>query len=437
MPSTPSVPSAPGESRWSQATLRFLFVYFLLAFPFGEVPTELAVLAGLWDDDPLFPIYRTVGSLVFGVEVQSTEIGISDTAYDWLRCGADLVFALLATVVWSVRAKGRPVHPWLQDGLRSAMRLVLATAMLVYGIGKLGESQFRVPGCTTLLEPVGEFTPTELLWCFMGASRPYTVFTGWVEVVGGILLAFRRTQLVGALWTAGVMTNVVALNICYDVPVKILASHLLFLALAIAVPDLPRLVAMFVRNEATQPADLIGPWTRPSLRRAAVGCKFAWLGLVAAAAGAMVWTRHQENSAQAPRGELDGTWEVTSFRRDGVVEPPVLTDAARWRRLTLVDRDFLRQAVATAMSGERQYWILQVADGAITLRKPVAAAGDMPTPGDVDGVLRFTREGDRGLQLVGEVRGERIEAVCRRIERTDFPLAARGIRWVNEPPYMR
>lgn len=430
-------PSTAGDARWSQATVRFLFVYFLLAFPFGEVTTELAVLAGLWDDDPLFPVYRTVGSRLFGVEVQSTEIGISDTAYDWLRCGANLVFASIATVVWSVRAKGRPVHPWLQDGLRSAMRMVLATAMLVYGIGKLGESQFRVPGCTTLLEPVGEFTPTELLWCFMGASRPYTVFTGWIEVVGGLLLAFRRTQLVGALWTTGVMTNVVALNICYDVPVKIFASHLLFLALAIAVPDLPRLAAMFMRNEATQPVDLLGPWTRASLRRVAACCKAAWFGLAMAATGALVWTKHQENSAQAPRGELDATWEVTSFRLDGVAAPPVLTDSTRWRRLTLVDRDHLRQAVATAMSGERQYWFLQVDDGAITLRTPVAGAGGMPTPGAIDGVLRYTREGDRGLQLVGEVQGARIEASCKRIERMDFPLAARGIHLVNTLPDAR
>jgi hypothetical protein len=34
---------------------------------------------------------------------------------------------------------------------------------------------------------------------FMGASQPNTTFAGWMETIGGLLLCFRRTQLVGTL----------------------------------------------------------------------------------------------------------------------------------------------------------------------------------------------------------------------------------------------
>lgn len=46
------------------------------------------------------------------------------------------------------------------------------------------------------------------------------------------------------LWTVAVMANVFMLNLCYDVPVKLFSFQLLLLAIVVAAPDVPRLVAM-------------------------------------------------------------------------------------------------------------------------------------------------------------------------------------------------
>jgi len=65
-----------------------------------------------------------------------------------------------------------------------------------------------------------------LLWTFMAASKGYQIFTGAAEVLGGILLLWKRTTTLGALTVFGVMANVMALNFFYDVPVKLLSTHL-------------------------------------------------------------------------------------------------------------------------------------------------------------------------------------------------------------------
>jgi len=50
---------------------------------------------------------------------------------------------------------------------------------------------------------------------------------GW----GGMLLLFRRTVTLGAIASAAALLNIVLLNFCYDVPVKLYSAHLLLMAL--------------------------------------------------------------------------------------------------------------------------------------------------------------------------------------------------------------
>jgi hypothetical protein len=288
-----------------------------------------------------------------------------------------------------------------------------------------------------LLQDYGDSSPMGLLWTFMGASQPYTMFAGWMETIGGLLLCFRRTQLVGALWTAGVMANVFVLNMFYDVPVKIYSFHLLALAMVIAAPDMPRLVRMFLLNRPVARADLRGPWTNKTLRRTAFGVKIAWLVFTVPF---MFWQMSEARytyGALAPRGELDGTWEVREFRRDGVELPPLVTDAARWRYLTLVDRPDWKQGIVTHMKGVNARWALEITDATLEFREMTVAADDDPSKAPLVGTLAFTRDGEKTLRLSGELAGAKIEAVCERLDARDFLLLNRGFRWVNEYPFNR
>ena len=87
------------------------------------------------------------------------------------------------------------------------------------------------PQWCMLTTPYGELNRFNVLWNFMGMSPGYMMFTGTIEIVGGLLLFFPRTAVAGYLLVIAVLSNVVALNWFYNVPVKVFSALLLLYAL--------------------------------------------------------------------------------------------------------------------------------------------------------------------------------------------------------------
>jgi len=444
----------PSGCRWHPATrvaFRFLFVYFLLSSWTALV--QLIPLVGGFVPSAIdawtYPGFVWIGRAVFGVEITVFPNGSGDTTFNWVQVATHVVFALVAAAAWTALDRKSVAYPRLKDGLWIAMRFVLASAMLVYGFDKVFLLQFPSPTMQRLMQPYGESSPMGLLWTFIGASEPYQFFAGTMEVVGGMLLLFRITQLAGALWCAGVMANVVLLNFCYDVPVKIYSSHLLMMALVIAAPDLPRLVRMFVLNRGAEPVDLAGPWTSMRWRRVARVVKWSWIALTVPL---LVWQTYGARAIygpDAPKGALDGTWEVVEFRRDGVDVPPLITDAARWRYCTLFDRPEFKTAEVTRMQDASERWFLVLLDesgarvqssstnGKLELHERGVAAGDDPAKAKVVATLDYALQDDGRMRVAGEFAGARIEALCARKQAGDYLLVNRGFHWINETPFNR
>jgi len=432
---------------WHRATrlaFRFLFAYFLIAFapaicglaPLGSVAGGLIDLAER-------PLYVWIGRTAFGVDITVFPAGSGDTTYSWVQLASELAFAAVAALAWTALDRGRTRHPWLRDGLWIAMRFVLASYMFCYGLAKVFEMQFPSPDVGRLLRRLGDSSPMGLLWTFMGASRPYGMFAGWMEIVGGLLLCFRRTQLAGALFTAAVMVNVFMLNMCYDVPVKIYSFQLLTIAMVIAVPDIGRLVRMFLLNQPVPRADLRGPWTNRTLRRVGFAVKCGWLAVTL---GLMAWSTiamQRTYVSREDRGWLDGFWQVTQFRRDGELLGMPESDATRWEWIGFVDLPEARTASVIELGGVRRGWRMEMNDEQLTLlgaaAAPTTTAGDATDPGAPPrvGTLEATREGERGLRLSGTVEGVRVEVTCERREPGDFLLMNRGFHWINEQPFNR
>ncbi len=95
-------------------------------------------------------------------------------------------------------------------------------------------------------------------WYFVGGSTAYTIFSGVMEVLGGALMVVRRTATLGALVSCTVLTNIVLLNFCYDIPVKLYSSNLLLMAIFLAAADARRLLNVFVLNRPTARSTLNG-----------------------------------------------------------------------------------------------------------------------------------------------------------------------------------
>ena len=173
--------------------------------------------------------------------------------------------------------------------LRTYLRYVLALTMLGYGLHKAGfiSTQFTMDGLPNeyqLNRTYGDSSPMGLLWTFMAASPAYTFFAGLGEVIGGLLLVFRRTTTLGGLVVSGVMLNVVMMNFCYDVPVKQFSIHLLMMAVFLLLPEFPRIANVLVWNRPTETSNLfVVPytnsktiWIHRCLKSLVVICAFAW-----------------------------------------------------------------------------------------------------------------------------------------------------------------
>ena len=166
---------------------------------------------------------------------------------------------------WGVRRAPRR-DAWV-DLLRSYLRYVLAFAMLGYGLAKVNllGNQFPEISEGRLGRTWGETSPMGLVWGFMGASRPYTIFAGLGEVVAAFFLLWRRTALFGALVAVAVMTNVVMLNYCYDIPVKISSTHLTLMGLLILAPDARRLLSLLLQHRNSTDGGTPSVWASSKL----------------------------------------------------------------------------------------------------------------------------------------------------------------------------
>jgi hypothetical protein len=179
--------------------------------------------------------------------------GSGDTTLDYIDLLLTVTMAAITSAVWTIIDRKRPDYRTLHRWLRLFVRYVLGSILMYYGFAKIIPIQMPVPGVARLIEPLGNFSPMGLLWAFLGASPTYQAFAGASEIVAGALLLFSRTATLGGLVSATVLFNVVMLNFCFDVPVKLFSSNLLVMALFIAIPDIGRLADVLILRRSARP----------------------------------------------------------------------------------------------------------------------------------------------------------------------------------------
>lgn len=438
--------AAPPWPAAKRVAFRFLAAYFVLfSFPF---PLTVVPWLGERTSQPVEWAWRQaarwVGDRLLGIREMRLEFtGSGDTTFDYVRLLIALVLAAVAAALWSALGRRRggdaPAARWLVV----AVRFFLGYVLVSYGLYKVVPVQFPPPSLARLLTPYGESSPMGIVWTFMGTSPAYTAFTGAGELAAGLFLFWHRTRTLGAAVATAVLAQVVALNFCYDVPVKLLSSHLLLMAAALLGLDRERLAAVFWSGRAVaaspEPPLLRGRRTR---RIAAAA--------TALAVGAMVVAGLLESLAvyrqqRAERSSLWGVHAVERFVVDGVELPPLVTDELRWRAL-VVDREkpvrFGAQerpggVSIQLMSGalSRHPIVLDEEAAVLTFLPPgafrIEDAGERPDR------LSWERPAPGRLLLRGTWRGRAVEIELAERPPSDFLLLGRGFHWINETPYNR
>jgi uncharacterized membrane protein YphA (DoxX/SURF4 family) len=348
--------------------------------------------------------------------------GSGDTTLAWIEDLVFVVTAIFAAAVWTIadrrRSDYRTAHAWL----RLLVRYTLAFTLFSYGFVKVAPVQFQPPGLPKLVQPYGEFSPMGVLWTFMGSSPAYTMFAGWAEVLGGVLLLFRRTTTLGALVAFGVLSNVVALNFCYDVPVKLYSSNLLLMCVFLLTPDLRRLIDVLVRNRAAAPADEMA--VRFDRRGWRIAARAAWILLVGwtlFSEARQAVTSYRQIYVNATHPEVYGLYDVETLRV-GAREIGEASDPQRWRKAWFSDRGFGHRSMDDRSTGYPGKFVTGARTFAVNEGK---------------GKLVWSAAEEGRVTLEGTLGGQSISARLRRIDTSKLQLNNRGFHWISEFPFNR
>jgi hypothetical protein len=422
--------TAPAWGPAQKILFRFAFSYLFL-YLFSSFLELLAFIPGagvvaegyerIW-----VALVPGVSQRLFHAEAVRQVTGSGDTMFAWVESFCFLAISLLVTLVWTLLDRKRAHYAKLHEWLKVYVRLGLAMIMIEYGGLKIIPSQFPRPSLDRLMQPFGDASPMGLLWTFMGASAPYTTFAGLTEWLGGVLLVFRRTALLGALVSIGALTNVVMLNFCYDVPVKLFSSHLLAMAIFLVLPDLRRLAALFVLNRPVPAAPDPHLVRRRSLRYA--GLAFQVLFAVGFSFY-MIYSAHlQLSSYESARSPLRGVWSVDDLQVDGQAGAPADAEDLHWRRLIF---DYPSVIAVQLTSDARRRYALKLDEAKKTLGLTRRDDPKWKTE------LTYGRPDPDHLTVEGAFGGRRIRARLHRIDERSFLLVSRGFHWVSEFPFNR
>jgi hypothetical protein len=428
----------PTPSRWSFGK-KLAFLFFLLFFPLyiffnpnGIVPFSEYVF-----DYYIEPFHQLIPWIAKHILHLSKDItvftnGSGDTTYDYVVVLIIFVLSIVGAVIWAVLDRKRDSYNQLYHWLTVVVRYYAAFTMFTYGFVKVFKLQFPAADPWRLLEPYGDSSPMGLAWTFMGYSDIYNYFTGGAEVLGGVLLLFRRTTTLGALVTFAVMGNVMAMNYSFDIPVKLLSTVLVIMALFLMAKDMYRLYNFFLANKTAPPSNI----TPPSIRKKALRISLVVFKtlLIAYFVGFGIYnsaTALDQYGDQAPKAPLWGIYNVETFVRNNDTIPPLQTDTTRWKQLIIGGyRGYPRTHLKGMNDSLRSYtWRLDT-----TSKKVVMFPR---TDSTYKNQLTYHFPDKDHLEMTGRWKGDSIYVRMKAYDLNKFLLVNRGFNWVNEYPFNR
>jgi hypothetical protein len=416
-------------AEWPRVQLlvfRFAFVYLILyylPFPLGTLPHTVRVAQkyeSLW-----LELVPWVGKHVLRLshEIMTSTNCSGDTTYDYVRVLCFLALAFAASLLWSLLDRSHSNYQRIHQWLRLYVRLSVGAAMLMYGAAKIFVMHFPQPNLYKLLEPLGDYSRMSLLWTFMGASRGYTIFVGCLQMLGGILLFVPRLTTLGALVGLAVFSNIFALNLGYDLPIKLYSLHIILVCLFLVLPDARRLVDFFLLNRSVAPFPGTALFNYRRLNAAALVAQLALGGFLACVYLYRTHDYEKRNFGMASRPPLYGIWIVDEFVLGGKVLPPLSTDETRWQRVVF---QFPQRVGIQSMNGS---WIGYWLRGDMAKK---SFAMEKPNDPNSEFAFTFSNPDSSALNLEGSGREKEIRVKLHRVDEKQFALLNRSFHWIDE-----
>lgn len=250
---------------------------------------------------------------------------------DW---GIVALIAAVGTIIWTISDKKTVHYNWLYYWLRVVLRYRLAIALIAYGFIKLFPLQAPYPSISNLNTHYGDFTRWKLFSLSLGIVPGYESFLGAVEIIFGILLLYRKTATVAALFTTIFLGNVFMSNLAYDGGEQVYSLYLISLALFLLAYDVRRIFSLLVLQQATLPSRFRAVFPETWKQWLRIGLKTAFIFFILLY-GFSAGSAYKNDPFQYPLSKglenTSGIYNVTSFTINNDSLPYSKNDTIRWQ----------------------------------------------------------------------------------------------------------
>ncbi|MES2485163.1 MAG: hypothetical protein V4581_04340 [Bacteroidota bacterium] len=317
---------------WQRIAFRFVFCYFtlyVLSWPFFAKKPGLAIF------DKLHHYIMGGAANIFNTYVMRfpgrfvAPATMNDSPYRLTQIVLFFCLAVLITIVWSYTGRRQKSYNIANYYFTTSLRYFLAFISFLYGTYKLFGLQMPVPNIADFATPLGDLTPMGLSWQQIGYSTGYQFFLGMAEVMIGGLLLYRRTVTLGLFMALGVYVNVMVINYCYDVWVKMFSAHLVLICVYLLLKDFNRLANFFVLNITIMPDIARYVPTTKAGKTARLVLKGAFIAVVFITFADRLLRMNAADTTIKPIPP--GLYNVTVFVKNGDTLPVLAHDSLMWK----------------------------------------------------------------------------------------------------------
>lgn len=411
---------------------RFVFIYFFIyCFPFPLDAFEFI--------KPVTrPYYNLLDWLIPSIAMKWFGLHaivafpmfdkVDDSNYGLAFLYFNIIIAFVVAVAWSVLDRQNRNYEKLYQWLRLYLRFFLAAYLFGYGFVKVFPSQFQAITASRLTMTVGEQSPMLLAWNFMGYSAVMMRLNGIVEVIAGLLLLFRNTTTIGAILSACIFSFIVTMDFCFNVPVRLLSSHLLIIAIFLIMQDRRKLLNVFLLNKPAASTPYVQLIKHPSWRKAFWVLQTS-LAICLFCSGILSGLEAEKKygwNSNASNVPLYGVYNTAYFVRNNDTIAAIETDSLRWKQLVVDGGNWKQSGRIEFGSGKKILYDLQ----ADTVKKVIKMQSQSDTTKIY--LLDYTLQKNKDILLKGIWKKDSIEVLMNKYDLDNYLLYREKFTWITE-----
>ena len=287
-------------------------------------------------------------------------------------------------------------------------------------------SQFQAITASRLTQPVGDQSPMLLAWNFMGYSAVMMRLNGLAEVIAGLLLLFRRTTTIGAILATCVFSFVVMMDFCFNVPVRLLASHLLIISIFLILEDRQKLLNVFLLNKPTQSTVYTPLIAHPKWRKVFFGLQILFVISILYTSISMSIDSEKKFGHNVPHVPLYGVYNTAYFIRNKDTIPPLETDSLRWKQLVIDDSSWNQSGIIQFNTGRKTFCHVQ----ADTVKQILLIQSKTDTAENYS--LNYFKPDPNHILLEGRWRNDSIKVLMSKYDLNNYLLYREKFKWIEE-----